>query len=412
MRSQAISHDPIQNRPLSRRSLLTTGMWLTAGVALGAAACDTTRGSRAAGITPTGATTAASSPGLQRLSLPEPTGRYAVGTRTLHLVDRSRIDPLAPTRRNRELMVRLWYPAPTRRGPGAPYLSDGVSAVLVRQVNAQAGTDYPADLLTFPTDSFSGLPLARRRAPMVLFSPGEGFNAALYTGLLEELASRGYVVAGIDHTFDAVVEFPDGRVEIPPANPSEHYLLKTVLPVRVADVRFVLDQLTARFHPSAVVAAGHSLGSITTVRVIDQDRRIAAGVALDGNPLGSASLDRPFLMMGNKARHRRAVDPDWAGFYARLRGPRLWLVVEGVAHDDFSDLTIFKSMADLGPDLSGLLGPLDGARALHIERTYLTAWFDYILSRRPDRLLRGESPRFPEVDFEGAGVPVRRDALV
>ena len=58
-------------------------------------------------------------------------------------------------------------------------------------------------------------------------------------------------------------------------------------------------------------------------------------------------------MMGSKARHRRAANPDWAAFYDRLRGSRLWLVIEGVAHDDFSDLTIFKSMADLGPDLAG-----------------------------------------------------------
>jgi hypothetical protein len=48
---------------------------------------------------------------IPRLSLPAPTGPHRVGTTSLHLVDDSRIDPLAPTPRARELMVRLWYPA-------------------------------------------------------------------------------------------------------------------------------------------------------------------------------------------------------------------------------------------------------------------------------------------------------------
>jgi dienelactone hydrolase len=371
----------------TRRKLLAAGASLAAGTALTATAIG------AAGHAVAGTSTP---PAVPRLSLPEPTGRYPVGTLALHLVDRARNDPFAPTPRHRELMVRLWYPAATGRGPRAPYLSDGVSAVLIEQLNALAGTDYPADLLTFPTRSRERAPAAcARRRPMVLFSPGLGLNAALYTGLLEQLASRGYLVAGIDHTFDAVVEFPGDRLELPPGD----LTVEDLLPVRVADTRFVLDRLTARFHPTTVAAVGHSLGSITIVETIDQDRRIDAGAALDGNPLGDASLDRPFLLMGNAGRHRRAVDPDWAAFYDRLRGRRLHLVIDGTEHNDFSDMAIFKSTVDL--DAVFEVGPIDGTRAMHIERTYLTAWLDYALSGRPNRLLRGESPDFPEVDFEG-----------
>ena len=60
-------------------------------------------------------------------------------------------------------------------------------------------------------------PLARRGGwPVVLFSPGFGVERELYAGLVEDLASHGYVVVSIDHPHDAgVVEFPDGRVVIP-----------------------------------------------------------------------------------------------------------------------------------------------------------------------------------------------------
>jgi dienelactone hydrolase len=374
--------------PITRRTVLTAAGATLAGAALGSAA----PGSAALGA---GTAPTYRPPAGPRLSLPEPTGRHPVGTRTLHLIDRARTDPLAPTPRHRELMVRLWYPA-ARWGRRAAYLGPGLSATLVAQQNALTGTDYPADLLTFPTHSHRHAPAPPSRRRLVLFSPGQGTNAAFYTGLLEQLASRGYLVAGIDHTFDAVVEFPDGRLEVP----AREVPLEEQLPVRVADARFVLDRLIARFHPTAVAAVGHSLGSITAVATIAEDRRIDAGVAMDGNPLGGASLARPFLLMGNAGRHRREVDPDWAAFYDRLRGPRLHLVVEGVEHNDFSDFTMFKSMVELGPAFA--VGPLDGARALHIQRTYVTAWLDYALSgRRPDRLLRDESPDFPEVDFEG-----------
>jgi dienelactone hydrolase len=332
------------------------------------------------------------------LSLPAPTGRYRVGTTTHHLVDRGRRDPLAPDSRPRELMVRLLYPAVPGRTPTAAYLSPVLSGLLVGQFNAIAGTDYPPELLTFPTHSRAGAPMIAGTHPLVLFSPGQGTNAAFYTALLEDLASHGYVVAAIDPTFDAVVEFPDGRVEAP----AEGVPFELLLRVRVDDMRYVLDRLAGRPGIGAVAAVGHSMGSMTTVGAIDADRRqpvqrIRAGVLLDGNPLGPASLDRPLLMLGNPS-HRRDLDPDWADFYDRLRGPRLHAVVDGMGHYDLSDITAFKAVADLGDVFE--LGTIDGQRALAITRAYLRAWLDRSLLGRPSPLLVREPRRFPEVDFQ------------
>jgi dienelactone hydrolase len=333
------------------------------------------------------------------LSLPAPTGPYRVGTTSLHLVDVGRVDPLAPAVRDRELMVRLWYPAARVGGSArAGYLPPGVAAALTLAVNAQLGTAYPADLLTFPTHSHEDAPVAGGRHPVLIFSPGLGLNAALYTGVFEELASRGYVVAGVDHTYDApAVEFPGGRVEV--ANPEALTDTDRLRAVRAADVRFVLDRLTARgMDVSRVAVFGHSLGSRTAIDAMESDRRFDAGAALDGNPLGSASPDRPFLLLGNQ-KHRRVDDPDWAAFYDRLRGPRLHLVVDGALHNDLSDITVFKARI---PNLDALfeIGSIDGNRMLTIERRYVTAWFDQVLRDCPNPLLRGESSRFPEVDFQ------------
>lgn len=366
-----------------------------------------------------GAAAAAVDPQVVRLGLPAPTGPHRVGTTSLHLIDNSRLDPLAPTERSRELMVRLWYPARHASSqPKAGYMPAIQGALLTRQINALLGSGHAADLLTFPTHSLQDAPAGTgERRPVLLFSPGLGTNTALYTALIEELASRGYMVAGIDHTFDAgAVEFPHGRIET--QNPAALTDGARLLAVRVADTRFVLDQLTAlasghnpdadhRAVPaglgeamdlSRVAAFGHSLGSITAIGAIEQDRRFGAGAVLDGNPLGPASLDRPILMMGNQT-HRRADDQDWADFYDRLRGSRLHMVIDGALHYDLTDVTVFKkSIPDLGKIFE--VGPIDGLRALTIQRAYLTAWFDHYLRDRPSPLLRCESPQFPEVDFQ------------
>jgi hypothetical protein len=59
---------------------------------------------------------------------------------------------------------------------------------------------------------------------------------------------------------------------------------------------------------------------------------------------------------------------------------------------------VFKAAVDVSALFS--VGPIDGLRAVEIQRAYLTAWFDQTLLSRQSALLRGESPAFPEVDFQ------------
>lgn len=61
----------------------------------------------------------------------------------------------------------------------------------------------------------TGAPVQRDGAPwpVVLYSPGAGHDRTWSTIGEEDLASRGYVVVAIDHTYDASeVEFPSGRL--------------------------------------------------------------------------------------------------------------------------------------------------------------------------------------------------------
>ena len=358
MGTRSVAGLPVRSR-LRRVLLLGLALVLPAGVV---------------GATPASAELApASAAAAQplRLTLPPPTGHDRVGVVPLHLVDRSRPDPWVPSQPVRELMVSLWYPTQRVHGyPRAPWLPPAAWARF-----EQESLGVPPGVLQVPlTHGRVGAPVERSRGgrPVVLYSPGLGGNRDSATVLVEELVSRGFIVATIDHTHDSSqVEFPDGRVEpsaLPPLTPE---VLERAVAVRVADTRFVLDMLSAlnagrnpdaehrrlpaglrgSMRLSRVGMFGHSLGGATAAAAMLEDRRIKAGVNLDGTlfgPVVDAGLDRPFMLVASEG-HSRDRDESWAKFWANLRGWRLNLQLTGSAHDSFTD---FRSWSPRRPGCS------------------------------------------------------------
>jgi len=71
-------------------------------------------------------TTTTATAAAVRLSLPAPTGPYAVGRSTLALTDHDRVDPWVPEAGPRRLMVTLYYPAVG--GTGRPAACPGANS--------------------------------------------------------------------------------------------------------------------------------------------------------------------------------------------------------------------------------------------------------------------------------------------
>src|SRR6202030_68991 len=91
----------------------------------------------------------------------------------------------------------------------------------------------------------------RRGLPLVVLSPGFTNSRSTLTALAEDLASHGYVVAGIDHTYESfATAFPDGRVTTCLAREAlRSGRGEKVVASRAADVSFVLGELTGA-HPA------------------------------------------------------------------------------------------------------------------------------------------------------------------
>lgn len=336
-------------------------------------------------------------------AVPPPTGQSVVGTRVLEVVDSSRKDPYVATRNSRELAVRLWYPVSTHSNEPckpADYASPKV-------------WEYFGELLkvpTFPvtTNSCQDAVVAEGLHPVVVFTPGLTATFTDYTFLMEDLASRGYIVAAVNHTYEATaVEFSDGRLArsvvgshlggTVPRSPRE---ARFAVDARLKDIKFVLGQIArlngarkgpfaGRIDLSKIVVAGHSLGGLTALLVNQSDPRVKGAILLD--PVFPEVLpgptNKPILLLGADRKEWTASE---CSLWRSLQGPRLAVSLQGTEHVALSDwIWLAKDAVQTGP-----MGP---QKTMSAVRDYVAAFLDVNIRREPaDPLLSGASLNYPD----------------
>ncbi|MFJ6619205.1 alpha/beta hydrolase family protein [Kitasatospora sp. NPDC091335] len=357
-----------------------------------------------------------------RLTLPAPTGPFPVGMVPLHLRDESRPDPNARPGRYRELMATVWYPARTADAasyPLAPWMTEGALKAFLDDVG------FPLPLSLAPlTSGHQGAPVHRtgRPLPVVLYSHGAGSHRADHTIVVQELASHGFAVVTVDHTHDGITEFPDGTVvtrdaAAPGLYPRDYaadllFLLDRVVDLangRNPDVdgRTLPAGLPGGLDTRNIGAFGWSKGGTGTALALVADRRIRAGLAIDGpmasNPAITTDIDRPFMMM--TADFARATNPYAETFWGHLRGWRLDVQATGAVHNSYGDnMTLIPQAGRLlgmtEEQIRSKVGTLDPQRGIRVQQAYPRAFFDlHLRGRHCGDLLDGPSPAFPEVVY-------------
>src|SRR5262245_14447385 len=121
-------------------------------------------------------------------------GEHAIGVRTIQVTDRNRIDILntreggPAARYDRTLTLEIWYPSTLAAGqkPQGDYRvvtrDPGATALLHGKAVRDSAPETPAAAF-----------------PLVIISHGYPGNRFLMSHLAENLASKGFVVASIDH---------------------------------------------------------------------------------------------------------------------------------------------------------------------------------------------------------------------
>jgi pimeloyl-ACP methyl ester carboxylesterase len=112
-------------------------------------------------------------------------GPHGVGVATLHLVQPGQLDPLqgvdAPARADRELTVRVWYPA-----------KHGGTPIVYR--SALPGPDVRAVEFTIPGIAVADATADPGRFPLVILAHGYSNTPEVLAWLGENLATKGYVI--------------------------------------------------------------------------------------------------------------------------------------------------------------------------------------------------------------------------
>lgn len=368
---------------------------------------------------------------LPAFTMPEPTGRYAIGTFQQQLVDESREETKSPEPGDkRELMINVWYPVDHEAAKGLPLehypaeLGEAISLVFGIPPQVFSYLD------TIPTHVVTGAKVSAVESsyPVLLFSPGVRSARFQSMTAIEELVSHGYIVVGIDHPYtSAQVTFPDGHGVAYEANPefdtSEELYQYNVqgVGIRAADASFVLDTLTQwnKHDPNQLLEGkldldrvgifGHSYGGATTAEALAQDDRFKAGLSLEGGFWGTVSttaMKQPFMyiMSGETAKSFAPdatekdnvfypeFEPDLDHVMTHSLNDTYYLTVDGFFHQSFTDIS--------------LISPRMFARGMtpehnvDITRSYTLAFFDRYLKGEQQVLLEGPSDRFPEAAYD------------
>lgn len=382
--------------------------------------------------------------------LPIPGGPHRIGTTWMVVKDVTRQERFADTPGAlRELPVKLWYPAPDdATGPTGLYAApESVTVLFPLALNQR--------LRRVKTHAVVDAPMAELRAPVLVFSHGYGGYAEQNTVQMEELASRGYVVASIAHPGEAAwAPYPDGRgVPYAPQlteaakrrrresregvlalrrrhkrllkaldtpDPTERLaryrdflhlkedpLFSESVKEWALDTKVVVDHLEAldtgqpasrfsgKLDMKRLGVLGMSYGGATAVEFGRTDPRCIAVANIDGLPYGGlldGSISVPLLVIA-------AGDDGHAGWVPGLdkcNGQTLLVKVPQTTHMGLTDLPL-----QIPPYVrwTGMGGRMPAGRRGSIMNDVLVAFFDQYLLQHGSSALEALPKRYPELSW-------------
>lgn len=377
--------------------------------------------------------------------LPEPTGPHCVGKMKFQIDSDDRLEAYTESTSDfRKIAADVWYPADCsgdelrymhpevfQAYKASKKLADSIDISFMERVktHARLNAKTAPNLLA---------------APVLVFSHGSSTPTELYTSFMIQLASHGYFVFAVSHTYNSTaVEFPDGRIVLANRDyfdnrwtdatntgwedmmrfvKSEAHLKEKRVKVQTlygsdfpasgdmkiwpADIAATIDLAIAmnkdkagpfykRLNTKRIGGFGHSYGGSAMANALISDSRIKAAVNLDGWQFGPAvvghKFKKPFLYVRGGYPQPDALN---TAIYS-LAGPKFQqLKIVGTGHSDFTDLPLFS-----GPHNIFSTGELHPTRNTFVISDVLLTFFDAHLKRKKaawNTLLRN----YPEAQFE------------
>ncbi|KAF9773344.1 hypothetical protein IL306_008877 [Fusarium sp. DS 682] len=351
----------------------------------------------------------------QALLVPSPPGPYAVAVKPFELVDTNRIDTFAPKpNTKRRIMVSAYLPIDAQYGckdEVVPYLPS-LTARVYGKVAETLG--LPQDIVkkfdmkncNMSTVKPKRFHHPKKEYPVALFSPGYQGSRLVYGAMARSLASLGYIILTVDHTYEAlVVEFPDGSAAHAAEFPDNMNSTYRQLEARTKDESFVISQLCnetivdavfgdfpGTFNPHKVALYGHSFGGSTAAVTCQRDHKAVGGVDLDGPMYGSVKEEglegTPFLLVGTNMTSDPV--PGWNAFYKKIDAAKMEMVVNKTRHYAFTDvpllLTEYKIPTGSQDKVDEIFGKLSGRKIEKATNDIMVGFLDLVFKRDAKKL--------------------------
>lgn len=230
---------------------------------------------------------------ISRTELPQPSGKYQVGT--------TDITWDAPDRSRTGIIAKIWYPTDDRSNRNSPYIgklagdfTDSIVLNIIYKLIFRLfrHVSSPAFINAMPSQIPNGF-------PVVLLSPcwiGINYIVTFYA---LEFASHGFIVVGINHPDSNIGTMcADGsqiKIELFDMSMDAIKLEQhqgNIIQQQARNISTVLDRviqlnstpdslLNQTIDPSRIFTVGHSLGGAASFVACGKDKRIAKGVELD-----------------------------------------------------------------------------------------------------------------------------------
>lgn len=294
-------------------------------------------------------------PRQQEIGLDKPfeppsfSGEFKVGTTSYHWIDEDREESFTPEADdNRELFVRLYYPTDIKNednqlellpsGFEEFYLEYSPVENKALRLSNFANKSWPISINVPVSDKINEYPL-------IVFSHGYYLLPELHTFLASELASRGFIVASINHTYgSANTELSDGSTVHAVDHPegdlgTYHYIwAKDQLFVarKVRNLSMQPDNLLSKKIANHTAIVGHSYGGSSGFHAATMSHDFDAIVDVDGRifDLEGKSISTPFMYI-----HSEELSQEEA--FSHVNASGYAVIFKGLTHNSFTDLPIF-----------------------------------------------------------------------
>ncbi len=376
--------------------------------------------------------------------IPEPTGVYAVGTKYYLFEDSGR----ESVYRNHEgnnyrIGIQIWYPAEETGAQPVYYQTKESASCIASIFNMPGFVLYY--LSKIKTNSFynSTSLISDAIYPIVFYSPGGTGWINQASAVNEELASHGFVVIAVGHeSTEPFLRDMDG--EVIPLNINNDYAkaingelysetveniksriinceniddkyelhqeLNKAKPLNVNDVKnraqniyYTIDklslinkELSGISDTSTIGIYGFSKGGAVAGEVCVNNNRVKAGINLDGFMYGDIvkkPIIRPFMFVHSVSSDPQAYINDY--FFKNAENDAYMMKIKGATHANFGDLSLFGGIFKT----RGVLGSINGEKAIEIQRAYVLAFFNRYLKDKNEELLERDLSEYHEVEI-------------